>query len=81
LFDFFAVVGNKCDLEADRKVPRELGERLAMDFGAAFFETSAKDRTNVEDALTEVTRRCMQNIAGMLPPRGKKSVYKPCILQ
>ena len=36
------IVGNKCDLELDRKVQTKAGENVAEKHRAAFFETSAK---------------------------------------
>lgn len=45
------IVGNKTDLEAQREVPKEEGQKLAESFGAAFTETSAKDNTNVNKAF------------------------------
>lgn len=36
------LVGSKCDLEEDRKVPRKQGENLSQKYGIHFIETSAK---------------------------------------
>ena len=36
------IIGNKCDLEADRQVETKAGENLAEKYKAAFLETSAK---------------------------------------
>lgn len=43
------LVGNKCDLERD--VTREEAEDFAKQFDIRYFETSAKDNTNVEEAF------------------------------
>jgi small GTP-binding protein len=43
------LVGNKCDL--DRTVTREEAESLAQQFQLPYFETSAKDATNVGEAF------------------------------
>jgi GTPase SAR1 family protein len=44
------LVGNKCDLEEERVVGKELGKNLAMQFNnCAFMETSAKAKINVND--------------------------------
>jgi len=42
------LVGNKCDLVNDRKVSFETGSSLAQELGIVFFESSAKNDTNVE---------------------------------
>lgn len=43
------LVGNKCDLEDERVVGKELGKSLANQFNCAFMETSAKAKINVND--------------------------------
>lgn len=43
------LVGNKCDLEEERVVGKELGKSLASQFNCAFMETSAKAKINVYD--------------------------------
>uniref|UniRef100_A0AAZ3PEB6 Ras-related protein Rab-3 n=1 Tax=Oncorhynchus tshawytscha TaxID=74940 RepID=A0AAZ3PEB6_ONCTS len=45
------LVGNKCELEDDRLVPTEEGQRLAKDLGYQFFEASAKDNINVKQVF------------------------------
>ncbi|XP_056101125.1 RAB3D, member RAS oncogene family, a [Rhinichthys klamathensis goyatoka] len=45
------LVGNKCDLEDDRLVAREDGQRLANELGFQFFEASAKDNINVKQVF------------------------------
>ncbi|CAF1592990.1 unnamed protein product, partial [Adineta steineri] len=42
------LVGNKCDLDQDRAVTQERGQRLADQLGLEFFETSAKENINVK---------------------------------
>lgn len=43
------LVGNKCDLEEERVVGKDLGKGLASQFNCAFMETSAKAKINVND--------------------------------
>ncbi|KAL3420016.1 Ras-like protein [Phlyctema vagabunda] len=56
--DYFPiiVVGNKCDLEGERQVSKQEGEALAKQFGCKFIETSAKSRTNVDNAFYDLVR-------------------------
>ena len=45
------LVGNKCDLANNREVSFEEGENYAKKYNIKFFETSAKDGTNVNDSF------------------------------
>ena len=45
------MLGNKLDLEAERKLSREDAERFAADRGFHYFETSAKDGSGIEDCV------------------------------
>ncbi|KAK9742739.1 hypothetical protein RND81_03G194400 [Saponaria officinalis] len=49
------LVGNKCDLVANRAVPYETAKAFADEIGIPFMETSAKDATNVEQAFMAMT--------------------------
>jgi len=43
------LVGNKCDLDDQRQVSKDQGEQLAQRWGCRFYETSAKEKINVEE--------------------------------
>lgn len=43
------LVGNKSDMEANRKVPYANGKALADEYGIMFFETSAKSNINIDE--------------------------------
>ena len=70
--DFLKVlVGNKLDLERGREVPLEKAREYAQQLNLIFYETSAKDGTNIDTIFSE--------IAGILPRqllREKESVVK-----
>lgn len=48
------LVGNKSDLKASRKVPRELAEQFAKDEELLFTEASAKTGEGVEDMFMAI---------------------------
>jgi small GTP-binding protein len=49
------VIGNKIDLEDQRKVSLEEGEQVANELNFEFFETSAKSAENVETAFRRIS--------------------------
>ncbi|XP_053133502.1 ras-related protein Rab-13 isoform X1 [Hemicordylus capensis] len=50
------LLGNKCDMESKRKVPRDRAEKLSKEYGIRFFETSAKSSVNVAEAFSTLAR-------------------------
>jgi small GTP-binding protein len=52
------LVGNKSDLE--RAVTREEAQDLAREYGIPYFETSAKDGTNVESVFTALANEAFK---------------------
>eukprot|EP00042_Codosiga_hollandica_P034207 m.238259 g.238259 ORF g.238259 m.238259 type:complete len:185 (+) comp54350_c1_seq8:110-664(+) len=62
------LVGNKCDLEDDRKVTKGHGNELANTFHANFFEASAKSKINVDAVFSDVVRQ----INKMNPQQSKR---------
>lgn len=67
------LVGNKTDLQTDRRVTHEQGKRLAEEMKAVFLETSAKENQNVEDIFTKVVGQ-MENVDGGQGPEGKNCI-------
>ncbi|XP_069481985.1 ras and EF-hand domain-containing protein [Ambystoma mexicanum] len=82
------MVGNKADLRqctpepGQKCVPTNYGEKLAMTYNALFCETSAKDGSNVVEAVLhlarDVKKRCDRNdhresVANLTGTTGKKS--------
>eukprot|EP00761_Pharyngomonas_kirbyi_P007856 gb/GECH01007867.1/.p1 GENE.gb/GECH01007867.1/~~gb/GECH01007867.1/.p1 ORF type:complete len:606 (+),score=185.38 gb/GECH01007867.1/:1-1818(+) len=52
------LIGNKCDLEDERKVKESEGKDMAKRFGryTKFLEASARSRINIDEAFTEMIR-------------------------
>ncbi|XP_051796573.1 ras-related protein Rab-8B-like isoform X1 [Acanthochromis polyacanthus] len=56
------ILGNKCDMNDRREVSREEVEKIAMDYGIKFLETSAKSGINVEEAFFTLIRDIMSRM-------------------
>ena len=54
------LVGNKCDLEAKRKISKDDAAAFATEKGLPFYETSAKENRNVEEAFLDLTSKIKQ---------------------
>ena len=65
------LVGNKCDMENERKVTTEQGKEFADQYGMKFFETSAKNSTNVNEAFITMTKEVMKNTGKKTAPQPK----------
>jgi Ras-related protein Rab-8A len=50
------LIGNKMDLAAQRKISTDEGRKLAERLNMAFYETSAKDKSCVDEAFFALTR-------------------------
>ena len=58
----FTIFGNKSDLNNERIVSTEEGEKFAKKLSCSFFETSAKFGTNVENAFDDIINQIYENI-------------------
>eukprot|EP01097_Dermamoeba_algensis_P010929 TRINITY_DN8300_c0_g1_i1.p1 TRINITY_DN8300_c0_g1~~TRINITY_DN8300_c0_g1_i1.p1 ORF type:complete len:194 (-),score=24.68 TRINITY_DN8300_c0_g1_i1:213-794(-) len=79
------LVGNKCDLEQERKVSRRQGEELARTNRIQFYESSAKLRVNIDEVFEQLVREIAAYSSRPSAPEPhtfgqlqKKS--KPCII-
>lgn len=68
------LVGNKCDLEDERVVGKELGKNLANQFNCAFMETSAKAKINVNDIFYDLVQQINKKSPERKPNKKKKTL-------
>lgn len=54
------LLGNKCDLENERKVSKKEAEDFAQKIGSKYFEISAKNNANIEKAFEELIRKTIR---------------------
>ena len=78
------LIGNKIDLENERKVPKFEGEKLAKQYNIGFYEISNKEGINIEEPCIELINKIIdyktrinENIKGMKlkekPNKNKKN--------
>lgn len=53
------LLGNKCDKETERVIPKNSGEKLAWEYGIPFFETSAKNNINIDNAFLMLAKEIL----------------------
>ena len=58
------IVGNKCDLENERKVPTDKGKEKAQNLKCAFYETSALKVMNIEQIFDELVNTIYDKTGG-----------------
>jgi small GTP-binding protein len=56
------LIGNKCDLDTKRVVSSEEGQKFAEENNLLFFETSAKDGTNIQEVFVETVTIIVEKI-------------------
>jgi len=56
----YVLVGTKCDMEDNREIPCEEGEKLASQWGMPFFETSSKSGQGIDEVLTSFTNTLIE---------------------
>ena len=78
------ILGNKCDMEDKRVIPKERGEVIAKENGIRFLETSAKTNVNIDRAFMELSEAILDKNTEMqaptqhLPPQSSQSGSKCC---
>ena len=54
------IVGNKLDMENNRKITKEAAENLALKYGLKLWEVSAKDNTNIEEMFLDTIKSLLE---------------------
>ena len=54
------IIGNKCDLEDQRVINREVAEKYCQDIGIDFMETSALKKINVKETFLTITKELLK---------------------
>jgi len=71
------LIGNKCDLEERRAVSTEDGKKFAEENNLLFFETSAKDGTNINEVFSQSATNIVEKIeSGQLTLNSAESGIK-----
>ena len=58
------LVGNKCDLENERKISKEQGQDKARNLNCAFFETSARNGVNISEIFDDLANNIYEKTGG-----------------
>jgi len=67
------LVGNKCDMEQDRMVTREEGQKCARKYQMMFIEASAKTKEGVQCAFEELVEKVIQT-PGLWEAQDKRGI-------
>jgi len=76
----FLLVGNKCDLEGNRKVSQDEANAKAAEWNVPYVETSAKTNVNVDKAFYDLLQMCAKkaNDSRAAPAPGQHSLGRGC---
>ncbi|OHT10939.1 Ras-related protein Rab-5A [Tritrichomonas foetus] len=71
------LVGNKSDLENQRKVSEEEALKKAEEIGACYFETSALTGSGIEDLFLVVAKKCLEKSLPTVNTATSQPTYTP----
>ena len=71
------LVGNKIDMDDERKVKTEEGQKLAEELGVPFVETSAKSGENIDNIFSDITERIDKEFGNIQKVRKNISYQAP----
>ena len=75
-FSRFVLIGWKLDLENDRKVSIEEAQKLAHEYNMLFYETSAKEWTNIDEIFQNLAKELVESANNFEIP---KNIYAGAI--
>ena len=70
------LIGNKIDMEDQRKIPKEKGVELAEEFKIPFFEASAKSGENVDEVFKALYNKICEIYGDLEREKGTKLIKK-----
>ena len=59
------LIGNKCDMTEQRVVSKEIGKKIALDYGIRFLETSAKTNVHIDTAFYNLAQAILDKVLPM----------------
>ena len=66
------LVGNKIDMEGERQVTKEEGERRAKEYSIPFYETSCKNGININEVFSRITKEILNKKENIDNSKGEK---------
>ena len=57
------LIANKIDMNEERKVTKEEGQKMANQYNMKYFETSAKTNTNITESIEGLAKDIFENVA------------------
>ena len=70
------ILGNKCDLENDRKINKEEGDNLAKKYNCQFFEVSAQNGKNIDKSFLCLIQSILQDVNSSYSSRRGSEIDK-----
>ena len=71
------LIGNKIDMDEQRKITKEKGEELAEEYKIPFFEASAKSGENVDEVFKALYNKICEVYGDLERQKGSKLNKKP----
>ena len=70
------IVGNKIDIDEERKIKKEEGQKLADEFGFPFTEASAKNGININETFEDIVEKIDEIYSKKDTEKGEKKSNK-----